>query len=202
MFHLPDEQLASILTTVHPTHTRLCKIATIPPHTITLFTPQTQQLSSLLTKSTNVLPIHIPLFETINIHPINVLALREALRTIMPSTTVHIPWSYPSSNYTFSTRRSSPLLHPTLFFLHPLTFLFAPSENPSRIETHDRVAAALGILPTDLPKMLKLHNHKLERISLDHQTTADIRAILRKAAVASYSRYERFMKKDLYGDSG
>jgi hypothetical protein len=202
LFHLTDEHLALHINHAATTHTRLCRLATFPPHTITLLTPRKRELSSSLEKSTNELPIHLLLAETVAIQPIDVATLRTALHAISPTTTVHIPWSYPSSNFTLSTRRTCLLRHPTLFFLHPLTFLINPRDNLSHIETHNRVAAALGILPKNLPKLLKYHRHQLEIVTLDTHTLVNIRAILRNAAVASYTRYEKFMKKDLFGDYG
>jgi hypothetical protein len=202
LFHLDEEQLATSQANAAGACVRLCRIATFPPHTVSLLTPHPLELSSSLAKSTNNLPIHLLLAETVNIQPIDVSALRTALLSLVPAISVHFPWAYPSSNFTISTRRTSPLRYPTLPFLQTLTFLLKPRDNPSHIETHNGVAAALGILPINLAKQLKYHKHIMERPSLDAQTIKDIQAILRHAAVTCYTRYEKFMKQDIFGDFG
>jgi len=67
------------------------------------------------------------------------------------------------------------------------------------IDKEDRIAYALGILPTDIAPRLNLAGHK--NLVMNKELKDKISKILINTSVEAYRRYEQWMKRDLYGGS-
>jgi hypothetical protein len=141
---------------------------------------------------------HLLLIETGDTPPIHWSPLEAHIRA-SGGTPSPPPWSYTSRNYTYSTVRTSPETHPALAFLHPERNLIRPHLNKSKIETHSRIAGALGILPPGFVDQLRLHSYIADETGLTAEHTREISRIILQGATASYTRYLQWHKKDRYG---
>ena len=112
-----------------------------------------------------------------------------------------IAWPQTSKNVTQSFTRTLHTLHPTLNFIHPVQTLTAQDKNKSKVETHSRIAAALGILPKDLARQMRYHHHNLGSEGLQGEQSKKLTCVLRNASLRVYEEYIKWIKREKYGVS-
>jgi hypothetical protein len=110
-----------------------------------------------------------------------------------------IPWPQASRNYTTSTARPPLDAHPARSFLPAGTHLIRPHLNQSKIETHSKLAGALGILPPSFHDQLRYHSYTANETGLTLEHTKEISRIILRGATESYTRYLQWHRKDRYG---
>jgi hypothetical protein len=195
---------ASLITTLFHTytpgttiHTNI--IASSIIHYPDLHTPNYH----LVTKSTIPIKephtIHLLIIETQNALPIDVTKLTNSIKHSSPQSTIHCTRNYKSRHTTISHPPPNIFRMPTLsFFLHQPK-LTIPSKNPSKLETHNRIAGALGFLPHQMKKILKEHGHDTYPDSFTLHTQHTISNILRSAVLESFTAYEHYKKRKRFG---
>jgi hypothetical protein len=157
----------------------------------------------LVTKSTTPIKephtIHLLIIETQNATAIDVTKLTNSIKHSSPQSTIHCTRNYKSRHTTISHPPPNIFRMPTLsFFLHQPK-LTTPSNNPSKLETHNRIAGALGFLPHQIKKILKEHGHATYPDSFTLQTQHTISNILRSAVLESFTAYEHYKKRKRFG---
>ena len=180
---------------------RACTITTFQPGTLPTQHPRTNEISLEMDKRTNKQTLHLILIEKGEVNPIDHAALRKDIQQIVPGSKVTIAWPQSSKNVTQSCTRTLHTLHPTLAFIHPVQALTAPDKNKSTLETHSRIAAALGILPQDLARQLRYHQHKFGSEGLQSGQKKELTSILREAVLSVYEDYIKWIKRGKYGVS-
>jgi hypothetical protein len=177
---------------------RLCKLATFQENSILSIRPTTSRLSLDMDPYTIPTTTYLILIEKGDTPPINWPPIETHIRAT-GGTPCPIPWSYLSKNYTISTPRTLPINHPALAFLHTAHHLILPHLNGSKLETHSRIAGALGILPPDFRSLLKFHSYNASDAGFTPDHTREISNILLQSAITAYTRYNHWHKRDRYG---
>ena len=180
---------------------RTCTITTFLPGTLPTQHPRTNEIALEMDKRTNKQTLRLILIEKGEVNPIDHAALGEDIQQIVPGSIVTFAWPQASKNVTQSCSRTLHTLHPTLAFIHPVLAVTASDKNKSKVETHSRIAAALGILPQDLARQLRYHQHNLGSEGLQIWQKKELTRILREAAISVYEDYIKWIKKDKYGVS-
>jgi hypothetical protein len=207
LYYLDEARILECLA-LCPNHIRACILTSYPPESLPLRSPNPKEISNSTTPSTNSRLVHLVLIETKEINPFDYLLLQAELR--LPATlygdsphrpTINLPWKYPSKNYTRSSPRNPFNRHPTLPFLKTSPSIISPHNNPNKLETHHKVAAAVGILPHDLFAQLTLHNHTpdLPPGSSPTSTAQAISALIRSTVTLAYKRRLKWHRIDKYG---
>ena len=181
--------------------TRICILTTYQPGTLPTQHPSINRIELEMDKSTNKQCLHLILIEKGEVNPIDHAALREDLQQIVPGSYVTIAWPQTSKNVTQSFTRTLHTLHPTLNFIHPVQTLTAQDKNKSKVETHSRIAAALGILPKDMARQMRYHHHNLGSEGLQGEQRKKLTCVLRNASIRVYEEYIKWIKREKYGVS-
>ena len=198
LFHIDGTADIALTQLATDLQVRFCKLATFPADTLEFTRTLTTRVTLEMEKGIIPTATHLLLIETGDTPPIHWPPLEAHIRA-SGGTPSPPPWSYTSRNYTSSTVRTSPETHPALAFLHPERNLIRPHLNKSKIETHSRMAGALGILPPGFVDQLRLHSYTADETGLTAEHTREISRIILQGATASYTRYLQWHKKDRYG---
>ena len=217
LFFIKDEEIECIQRESKAKNFRFCAIRTFPSNSIALETPTPNRIHlhhNNRPTSTNEHPTSLLLWETNDMNPIDISTLEIELfnateksqtnpqYTSVPKIT--IPWTYTSKNYTRSATRYSPFKFPTLLFLKKSPKFLPTEDNPSSLETHNQIAAALGILPREFSKHLDYHNHNWDRDYAGpvKDTLARISNHIRTTTTEAYALYLKWQRRDQYADYG
>ena len=170
-------------------------ITTFPPGSVTTHTPRYDIVTTETDSHTLLTQLTLLVFETPTIPPVDTENFLRAISLRIPQARHHSPRQYKSKCVTHSHRKPSPLDFPSFgFFIHTPSII-PPPDNRSTIETHSRVAGALGILPIDFQKSMRYHQHKVTAGHIDTQMLKQIQSILRRTAIESYTAYEHYKKR-------
>ena len=199
LFEVGDNTLEEISRT-QKQQVRACVITIIPPGAVSTQHPQTRTLSIDMDTRRNTKTLQLILIEKGELNPIDIRTMQTEIQALMKGCAVNIPWHQKSTNFTTSCPRIPYSTHPTLAFMHPIQAMLPPEKNKSTLETHSRIAAALGILPVDLASQLRYHQHTLED-GLQTWQRNELTRILRDTAIKVYKGYINWIKKDKYGVS-
>ena len=145
--------------------------------------------------------LQLILIEKGELNPIDIRTMQTEIQDLIKECTINLPWPQHSTNFTTSCPRTPHTTHPTLAFIHPVQAMLPPDKNKSTLESHSRIAAALGILPLDLASQLRYHQHTLETDGLQTWQHKELTRILRDTAIIVYEGYIKWTKKDKYGVS-
>jgi hypothetical protein len=178
---------------------RACVIATFEKGVLPTKHPRPQALSTEMDTRRNAKTLRLILIEVGEVNPIAVKDMSEELQEALPGSIVNITWAQTTRNVTTSCPRIPHTTHPTLAFLHPIQALIPHNENKSTLETHSRIAAALGIIPIDLDRQLRYHEHNLGSEGLQTWQRKELTSILRDTGIKVYEGYMKWIKKDKYG---
>ena len=200
LFHIDGTADITLTQLATDLQVRFCKLATFPADTLEFTRPLATRVTLETEKGIIPTATHLLLIEMGDTPPIHWSPLEAHIRA-SGGTPSPPPWSYMSRNYTSSTVRTSPDTHPALAFLHPERNLIRPHLNKSKIETHSKMAGALGILPPIFVDQLRFHSYTADETGLTAEHTREISGIILRGATASYTRYLQWYKKDKYGAS-
>ena len=178
---------------------RACVVTTFQKGELPTKHPRPQALSTEMDMRRNTKTLRLILIEVGEVNPIDVKAMSEEMQETLPGSIVNIMWAQTTRNVTTSCPRTPHTTHPTLAFLHPIQALIPHHENKSTLETHSRIASALGILPIDLDRQLRYHEHNLGSEGLQTWQRKEISSILRATGIKVYEGYMKWIKKDKYG---
>jgi exonuclease III len=178
---------------------RACVITTFQKGTLPTKHPRSQALSTEMDMHRNAKTLRLILIEVGEVNPIDVKAISVEMQEALPGSIANITWAQTSRNVTTSCPRTPHTTHPTLAFLHPIQALIPHNENKSTLETHSRIAAALGIIPIDLDRQLRYHEHNLGSEGLQTWQRKELSSILRDTGIQVYEGYMKWIKKDKYG---
>ena len=199
LFATSEETIRANVATMLLPPTRMCILASFKPHTIPTHHIRTSDFTTLMDIRKNETTLHLVLIERGDLNPIDTATLQGDLQTHAPGVQINIPWHPPSRNFTRSTIRTLPTLRPTLAFLHSPHALIAPGSNKSRIETHSRVAGALGILPSDMERQMRYHRHGMTNEGLTRDQVHDLTQLIRSTISKVYERYLKWNTINKYG---
>ena len=209
LFYINTSQVDDIQSMCTRSKTRFCNLFTFYEGTITFEAPNANTApTEPETNITNKANIQLLLWETPDMNPFDPQLLELEIKTTLNITSpetltqkTNLPWTYPSKNTTRSETRRSPFDFPSFPFLQKIPTLL-PDNKYSTLESHNQLAATMGILPTKLRKALDYHGHEWDQDHIDSPRIIieRISSTLLHTTTVIYQKYLKWYRQEHFGD--